>query len=148
MKKQVDQSGRLEDSRATVWAIANGDSQSLSMPAAVKRKIFAVLKRQGFTGAQALIRVYCLAMFIMLKDMITAHGIVIELDREYPGYDAEIKSMLLRRFWNAGLKVSEEVITFGNIGKQSVAHDVAWKVYVGRKEPDQKLIWPYVKKLL
>ena len=148
MKKQVDQSGRLEDSRATIWAVANGESESLIMPAAVKRKIFAVLKRQGFTGAQALIRVYCLVMFIMLKDMITAHGIVIELDREYPGYDPDIKAMLLRRFWKAGLKVPEEVITFGNIGKNAEAHRVAWQIYVGRKEPDRKLTWLQMKKLL
>jgi len=148
MKKQVDRSGRLEDARATVWAYADGGSRSLLMPAAVKRKALAVLKRRDISGARALLRVYTATMFPLLKDVVTARGIIIELDREYPGYDADIKAMLLRKFRRNGLRVSEEAITFGNIGKLAEAHRVAWQTFVGRKEPDHKLTWPEVRKVL
>ena len=148
LKKQVDQSGRLEDARATVWAYADGGSRSLSMPAGVKRKAFVVLKRRDITGARALLRVYTASLFLLLRDVITARGIVVELDREYPGYDADIKAMLLRKFRQKGINVSDEAIAFGNIGKLAEAHRVAWQIFVGRKEPDHRATWPEVRKVL
>ncbi len=132
----------------TVWAYANGGSRSLAIPASVKRKAFVILKRQGITGVRAMIRVYVAAIFLLLKDVITVSGVVIELDREYPGYDADIKAMLLRKSRKAGMNLSDEAITFANIGKASQAHDVAWKVFVGRKEPDHKATWPAIRKVL
>jgi len=70
MKKQVDQSGRLEDARATVWAYADGES------------------------------------------------------------------------------LSDEAITFGHVGKGAQAHDVAWKTFIGRREPDRRAAWPELRKVL
>lgn len=148
MQKQFDQSGRLEDAHATTWACADDGSLSLVMPSAVKRKAFAVLRRQGITGAQALVRIYTAAMFLLLKDIITTRGIVIVLDREYPGYDADIKAMLLRKFWRAGLDVSHDAITFGNVGKNAEAHRVAWQIFVGRSEADRKITWAGLRRLL
>ena len=132
----------------TVWAYANGESRSLAMSAAVKRKAFAVLKRHGITGARALMRVYTAAMFLLLKEVIAVRGVVIELDREYPGYDAEIKAMLLRKFRLTEIKAPGEAITFGNIGKLAEAHRVAWQIYVGQKAPDRRTDWSEVKKWL
>jgi hypothetical protein len=148
VKKQVDQSGRFEDARATVWAYADGESRSLVMSAAVKRKVFAFLKRRGITGVRALVRAYTAVLFVLLKDIIAVRGVVIELDREYPGYDAEIKAMLLRKLRQAGINAPGDAIIFGNIGKLAEAHRVAWQIYVGRKEPDRKATWPEVKNLL
>jgi len=148
VKKQVDQSGRLEDARMTVWAYANGGSRSLAVSAAVKRKAFSVLKRRGLTGARALLRVYTTVMFLLLKDVVAIRGAIVELDREYPGYDAEIKAMLLRKFRKVGINAPNEAITFGNISKLAEAHRVAWQIFVGRKKPDRKTTWPELKKWL
>ncbi len=148
MKKQVDQSGRLEDARMTVWAIADGESRSLAMSAPVKRRAFAILKRRHITGARALVRVYTAALFLLLRDIISAPGIDIELDREYPGYDADIKAMLLQKLRRAGINVSGEAIGVTNVGKGAQAHDVAWKVFVGRRKPDRRAAWSELKRAL
>ena len=125
MKKQVDQSGRIEDARQTVWAYADGATRSLAMAAAVKRKAFAALRHKRITGARALVRIYTAAIFLLLRDIVGIQGIRIELDREYPGYEADIKAMLLRKLRRVGLKVSADAITVISIGKQSRAHKLA-----------------------
>lgn len=147
-RKQVDQSGRLEDARTTVWAYADGESRTLSMSASVKRKAFAVLKDRQITGVRALVRVYTAALVLLLKEAIAIPGTVVELDREYPGYDADIKGMLLRKLRQAGSRVSAKAIVFANIGKKALAHDLAWKVYVGLRLPDVKASWAEVERLL
>jgi hypothetical protein len=138
----------LEDARRTVWAYADGDTRSLAIPAIVKRKAFAALKHRHITGARALVRVYTAALFLLLKDIFRVPGIVIELDREYPGYEADIKAMLLRKFWQAGIDMPTEAITVVNIGKKAMAHDVAWQVFVGLREPDINADWSEVEKVL
>ena len=148
MKKQVDQSERLEDSRATVGAYANGESRSLAMPSTVKRKAFAELKRRHITGARALVRVYTAAMLILLKEIVATPNTVIELDREYPGYDADIKAMLLRKFGRAGIAVDSTTIQFANVRKKAKAHHAAWRVFVGLDEPDLKVNWEEVEEAL
>lgn len=77
-RKQVDQSGRLEDARTTVWAYADGESRTLSMSASVKRKAFAVLKDRQITGVRALVRVYTAALVLLLKEAIAIPGTVVE----------------------------------------------------------------------
>ena len=117
----------------------------MAVSAAVKRKAFSVLKRRGLTGARALLRVYTIVMFLLLKDVVAIRGAIVELDREYPGYDAEIKAMLFRK---VGINAPNEAITFGNISKLAEAHRVAWQIFVGRKKPDRKTTWPELKKWL
>ncbi|MBI3763376.1 MAG: hypothetical protein HY260_16135 [Chloroflexi bacterium] len=132
----------------TVWAYADGDTRSLAMPAAVKRKAFATLKRRQITGARALVRLYTAALLLLLKDVVIIPDVVIEIDREYPGYDADIKAMLLLKFHREGADVAAETIAFAHIGKKAKAHDAAWQVFVGLKEPDLKVTWAEVEKVL
>ena len=59
------------------------------------------------------------------------------IDTEYPGFESVIKNRLLTLSWRDGLKVQKDQLAFGQIGKKSPAHKVAYQVYKGLDKPDR-----------
>ena len=81
-------------------------------------------------------------MFLLLESHlaeIIKHNELIVIDTEYTGHEANIKSMILRHCWNAGLGVRPEMFSFAQIGKSSDAHKLAYSVWQGVVKPDQQV---------
>lgn len=72
-----------------------------------------------------------MALFLLLSERLDALG-GITIDTEYPGHEAEIKSLLLHLLRQNGRRVEADAIVFAQIGKASPAHDLAIGVTRGQ----------------
>jgi len=121
---EVDQSSKLETPHDTILAYSNSRQSAIRIPSQAKRDILNHLRQQGKSNLRAVIWLFAAALFLLLRDVLEDVSRVT-IDLEYYGYEADIKSTLLRLARNHGLNVEAEVITFAAVGKNSNAHLLA-----------------------
>ncbi len=132
MQIEIDQSGKIEDTeRLTVIAFSNSINRSLLISAKDKRSIQSIFRKIN-QPRRFISKVFAAAIFVLIKDHLdSAHTIVI--DKEYPGHEAEIKRYIYDICNKEGYTLNKHQIQFGNIGKRSPAHSVAYLSYKARK---------------
>jgi len=59
------------------------------------------------------------------------------IDREWEGWEGEIKGMLLQRIRRERPDFPSEGISWGRVGKGSPAHTLAWLTSHGKRAPDR-----------
>jgi hypothetical protein len=139
MIAQVDQSIKIENtSQDTVLALANDISSSVLVPASVKRICLQELRERGIQGNPAVLRVFAAALFLLIEDKLPAleH---FAIDKEYPGHDSQVKSMLVNWIRRSRPRFDPAHIIFVRVGKQSPAHKHAIRIVRGKTLPERVL---------
>ena len=134
---EVDQSGRIEMSGATVIAIANEFAFTVRITASVKQEAQQALRRRGVKPRLVMIRLFVAAILLALQSypqQITS----LMIDEEYLGYEAEIKSLLIDRAQQFDVALAKDKIHIARVGKKSPAHKAALRVTRGqaKSNPD------------
>ena len=139
MTVEVDQSGKVEDTaKDTVIAFTNSLSGSVILPAKEKRKLQEWFREVGLPKLFVDF-VFATLLTILFKLNKIKKAII---DIEYPGHTGIISEL-----------IEEEIscqIDWKRIGKLSKAHDLAYKVFVGKLLASRKVsareVWKIVKK--
>jgi len=125
---EIDQSGRMEMSGETVVAVANELTITVRITARVKQQVRTALRKRGIKPRMVMIRMFVGAIVLALRRYEGAAMPLLWIDKEYTGYEAIIKSLLLDRGRRIGLALAKDDIVFTRIGKKSPAHRAAIRV--------------------
>ncbi|MDD5738423.1 MAG: hypothetical protein PHY72_00635 [Candidatus Pacebacteria bacterium] len=132
MPIEIDQSGKVEDTRKlTVVCFANGKAKTLLINAKEKRKVLIVMREIDRPHKNFVFRIFAGLVFLLIKNEKVDSLII---DREYPGHEAVIRSILTSLFDKN--KIKSPKVSFGEIGKKSKAHQEAIVVLRGKRKPD------------
>jgi hypothetical protein len=142
MQAEVDMSGRIEETnRPTALALANDLSDSILISARDKRIVIEALKKMKpeRERKQIHILIFSTLLYLLLRDQLAKEGVVL-IDSEYPGYEAVIKNRVMSLCHNEGIHVDKDRISFGQVGKKSAAHMLAYSIYRGNMRPDRTIL--------
>ncbi len=136
---EVDQSGRIEVLTVdTALGFSDDRRAAILIPAAVKRNCSRELRARGVRPKMISIRMFAGGLFLLMENYLNQIEIVA-IDQEFPGWEAEIKGLLLKHIRQRVPDFASENIVFGQIGKTSRAHQVAWRTYRGERVPEKKV---------
>jgi len=94
------------------------------------------------------IRLFSYSVFLSVT-LSFRKGDRLLIDCEYDGHEDAITSLLIHLFRKfAGIKLTFNDISFGNVGKKSLAHAVAYQTFIGRRKPERILSFDDFFKLL
>ncbi len=148
MKIEIDQSVKIEESaRDTVLAYSNSVQRAIVIPAAVKRKALAYLRKHGKSRKVAVLTVFAAGLFLLLRGVAKKITLAV-IDLEYAGHDALIKDILLQRLRSEGTYTFPDTFTFASVGKKSRAHYLAIAVHRGEIKPNHQVTWGEMLKAL
>ncbi|OGM31224.1 hypothetical protein A2630_04340 [Candidatus Woesebacteria bacterium RIFCSPHIGHO2_01_FULL_44_10] len=141
MRVEVDQSGRNDQTnKKTVLALANGIGFSIAISAREKRKVAAALKLRKSDWSTALTNIFVFStlLYLLLKERI---GKITEaiVDVEYPGKETIIKDRVMLICRKHGIAVQKDQFVFKHVGKKSLAHKLAYRVYKGIIKPGKTI---------
>lgn len=133
MKYEIDQSGRIEETkRHTILAIASKNySYTIKIDSGTKRRLQTYFHK---IGKPKMFGVYgfTVGLVILIKKSKIKNS-VITIDTEYLGYEKVIKNELFK-----GTNQNLE-FRFLSIGKKSPAHISAYTVFKKRNKSDYKI---------
>lgn len=134
MHIKIDQSGKIEDTRAnTAIAFSNGKSKSILIDRREKRKVEKIF-RENNKGHVFIFKIFAILIFLLIKDnLIEIQHISIDL--EYPGKDYLIKDYLLRMI-RGHRSFDKRDVVFIKVGRKTKAHELAINAYRGHIKPD------------
>jgi len=138
---EIDQSGRIDQTdRPTVLALADGTSYSIYLSSKTKRECLIRLREQHrFQSSKKLyVLLFATLLYFLLIDKIAELDLAI-VDTELLGLDAQIKEHTINLLRRKGVSVYPDMLTFRQIGKNSPAHHLAWRVFRGLAQPDKVL---------
>ena len=142
MDVEIDASGKIERKQRMDMAVAfaNGKSGSILIPQKVKDQAFEAYKRHKRGKRQEQTKALLLAIFIylLLRDHISSLEKII-IDREYKGHEALMRQHIINLFGRQGIVVYKDQIEFGEVGKKSPAHFLAWRVAHHEVESDRMI---------
>ena len=138
MQVEVDQSVKVEQSGDTTLAFSNNEQRVILMPASVKREVLKYLRRQGKEYKAAILLMFTAGLFLLLRDVVERATLII-IDREYEGNDGLIKNRLLQMLQADGTSVYAGIFTFGYVGRQSQAHQLAITTKRRQRSPDHRV---------
>jgi hypothetical protein len=137
MQADVDMSGRIEETnRPTALALANGVTVCVWISGRDKWAVIEALQKDKPERERKFIhvRVFSTLLFLLLKDHIRKLS-QVRIDLEYVGHEPDIKDWVMTLCRRAGIAVHRDQITFGQIGKKSPAHTVAYEAFKGISRP-------------
>lgn len=133
MKYQIDQSGKIEQTRRnSVVALTNGKNMTILLKKKEKRKLqefFKSAKQQRYFPYLT----FAVLVAIIINGLKLKQKVVI--DKEYFGNEQFIEEHILLYLQILGTKTFP-VIEFGHVGKLSNAHQLAYLVAVEKKKPN------------
>jgi hypothetical protein len=136
---QIDQSGRIEVLTVdTALGFSNDRQGAILISAAVKRNCSKQLLARGIRPKMISGRMFAAGLYLLLEKHLNQIEHVI-IDREFPGWEAEIKGLLLQQIYRRAPRFSGDRITFGEIGKTARAHHVAWRTYRRERAPEKRI---------
>lgn len=139
MHIEVDQSGRIESlTQDSVLAFSNEMEQAIFIHRREKRRCYEVLKARYRELRHPDIRIFTAALFLLLRDHLDKLD-QVTIDLEYPGYEGDIKGMLLNYIRRIIPSFPKDKIDFRGIGKRSKAHFKAYMVYKGEFSANREI---------
>jgi hypothetical protein len=136
---EIDQSGRIEvPTEDTALGFSDDRQAAILIPAAVKRNCSGQLRAQGVRPKMISIRMFAGGLFLLMENYLNQMESVT-IDQEFPGWEAEIKGLLLKHIRQRVPDFASENIVFGQIGRASRAHQVAWRTYRGERVPEKRV---------
>lgn len=132
MKVEIDQSGKIEDTRRlTIVAFADGKARTLKISGVEKRKLIKSMRALDYPQKVYIYKIFAGLIFFLLKDQEIKDAVI---DKEYPGHEPLIKDLIFNLFAKAKQKAPK--INFALIGRDSLAHKIALEVFRGKKKAD------------
>lgn len=129
-KYQIDQSGKIEQTeRNTVIACINGQQVTILLKSGEKRKLQKVFKAANMQKFFPFVT-FAALVAILLHKLQSKNKVVI--DREYFGHEDFIEERIETFITQAGSKIPQ--ISFGHVGKLSKAHQLGYRVAVGKEK--------------
>ena len=141
MKIYVDQSGKVEDTaKSTVLAACNGGKYSVLIVARDKRRLQEKFRLAG-KPELFVYAIFATILYFLIKRLPDKRVVV---DSEYSGKMDIIDEMIA--------VLDEEInLEWKLIGKNSLAHDLAYRVFKGKLKASKRLtseeIWPKAIKI-
>ena len=136
---EVDQSGRIEVLTVdTALGFSDDRQAAILIPADVKRNCSIALRAWGVRPKMISIRMFTGGLFLLMENYLNQIEMVT-IDQEFPGWEAEIKGLLLKHIRQRVPDFASENIVFGQIGKTSPAHQVAWCTYRGERVAEKRV---------
>lgn len=149
---EIDQSNKIERlEKDTVIALANNSQRAIIIPSQVKRQAMALLRKNGKSRNAAVLNLFSVGVFLLLEPYLQHNHrleVAIMIDSEYTGHEVNIRSTLLRYAHKTGLPLSKGQICFGQVGKKSRAHSLAWHIQRNQQKPDTVLTLDDLARLL
>jgi len=137
---EIDQSNKIErTAQNTVLAMCNSCRRTILIPAGIKREAIESLRSNGKSRNIAYYQLFATSLFILLEPhlaIIIKNKEQIMIDTEYTGQEDKIKGILLECAHRKGIDLSAQQIFFGQVGKKSKAHKMAWGVQRGVHKAD------------
>lgn len=122
MRIEVDMSGKIEDLRQdTIIAFSNNEQFSVLLLKKTKQELFQEFRSKF---RQLRFRIFAICLYCCVEGYIKNKN-VINIDVEYDGKDAEIKTYLLPLIRKKYGNFDKNIIRFSRIGKKSKAHEIA-----------------------
>ena len=119
MDIQIDLSGRIETlNSASAFAFANGKSRTILIPARVKRNVSRRLASRGVKSKMISVRMFAGATYLLVHPLLVEIKTIV-IDREFEGWENEIRSLLLRLIRQAGHEIRSDAIQFRSVGKHA-----------------------------
>lgn len=148
MRVEIDQSGKIEDTRVdTILAFSDGISGSILIPAKIKRKCVEFVRDDRHKTKTLYLRIFCAGLFLLLKDYLSYLDQII-VDVEYLGREHDIKALLLRLIWEPYPNFDPDKIQFSLVGKDSPAHIKAYSIFTGLENADREISFEDLKRFL
>jgi hypothetical protein len=124
MKVYIDQSGKIEQTGVpTVIAFSNGKKGSVIISAKNKKQLLEIYRSFQKSTVRYTLQVFSSLIFLLIKEF-GLYKEVIFIDREYVGYEGEIKSYISQLVKKEKPKLSID-LHFCLIGKRNNAHQTA-----------------------
>jgi len=148
MRVEVDQSGKVEDTRVdTVLTFSNRASGSILIPAEVKRECVEFVRDDRHKTKTLYLRIFCAGLFLLLESKLPKIDQII-IDVEYLGREHDIKALLLRLIWKVYPTFDPDNIQFASVGKDSPAHVKGYSVFTGSEEADREISFKEIRDFL
>lgn len=129
-KYQIDQSGKIEQTeRNTVIACINGKQFTVLFKKEEKRKLQRVFKAANMQKLFPYVTFAALIALLFHK-LLPKYKVII--DKEYFGHEVFIEERIEAFVNQLGSKIPS--IAFGHVGKLSKAHQLGYKVAVGKEK--------------
>lgn len=148
MRVEVDQSGKVEDTRVdTIFAFSNQINGSILITAEVKRKCVGFVRDDKHRTKTLYLRIFCAGLFFLLKDRLTNLNQIV-IDIEYLGREHDIKALLLRLIWRLEPGFDPDKIQFTAVGKDSPAHIKGYSIFTGLEDADREVSFEDIRDFL
>lgn len=138
MRVEIDQSWKIEyTNKETVLADSSGNS--VVLPAESKRYLQDVFRKAG--RPRMFVYEVFAAVATILIELSEKEGQnnLYVIDKEYPGWENEVKGMILNYGRKLNLSLKHNQLRFQLIGKKSKAHDNAYLTFKGKNAPTKKI---------
>ena len=133
---EIDQSGKLEQlNTATAVAYADSRRGGVWIPAKIKRKLMAPLRKKIPKKADLWPVLLALVIYLLISDLPA--DLVMIIDEEYTGKEKLIRQTLGSLLAQRDPHLWRGSIRFARIGKASPAHRMAWQIH--REKNQQKV---------
>lgn len=136
MRIEIDTGSRLDQSGDTTFALSDDIQRAVLLRQTVRDEC---LDRLPGKRLKRQLRLFAACIYLLIKNHIKEIE-EIQIDREYPGHENEIRwilfSILKRHFPVPELQIS---IEFEPLGKKSRAHEIALRTLRKARDPDQIL---------
>lgn len=127
---QIDQSGKIEQTeRNTVIACINDRQFTVLLKRKEKRELQRVFKTANMQKLFPYLT-FAVLVAILIHKLIPRHKIII--DREYVGHEDFIEDRIEIYVNQLGGKIP--ILNFGHVGKLSKAHQLGYKIAVGKEK--------------
>lgn len=128
MVVEIDQSGKLEQlDTDTVVAFSNSENGVVYIKTGLKRKIVQLLRTTLIPQKELYPILFAIIIYKLIEPL--DHKIILKIDEEYTGKEEIIKETLEKLLKRKFGKKWQGEIRFGNIGKLSNAHKLAWRIH-------------------
>lgn len=136
MRIEIDQSGKIEQLNFdTIIAFSNNEQYCIKLPKQLKRNLFLNYKQHI---KQIRYKLFSISIFLCIKEYLKINeNVHLVICCEYSGKESLIKNILLELLKKNKFDISKKLITFGRIGKNSNAHNVAIDVFRENRKPNK-----------
>lgn len=127
----IDQSGKIEQTdKQTVLSCVNDEVSAVILSAKDKRRLQEYFRKQG-QPRLFIVAVFTICLYYLLK---SKKNCTVKIDKEYEGQTEVIFKIL-----NNLLKNKNISVVWANLGKNSKAHDIAYKIFKEKITLGEKL---------